>query len=94
MRLDIDTHMWHIHYIVHRVIQTSSIIPYSQNMAVIKFGSLVSNAVLAELYLVVWYTGVAICTYMWFNLVVERHTTKPPNLIPRQLSGYTIILLC
>ena len=45
---------------------------------------------LVDLNLAVWY-GIAIHTCTWkkkladFNLVVERHTAKPPNLIPRQI---------
>ena len=47
---------------------------------------------LADLNMAVWY-GIAIrtCVHVHgkkvadFNLAVERHTTKPPNLIPRQI---------
>ena len=45
---------------------------------------------LVDLNLAVWY-GIGIYTYLRkknladFNLAVLTHTTKPPNLIPRQI---------
>ena len=74
----------------------------SLNLAVLPQMTFLTLKVLADLNLVVWY-GITIraCTRKKladFYLVAERHTAKPPNLIPHQIfrlyGKFLLYLLC
>ena len=79
---------------VHREKYVSSI-PYSRkycrSLNLVVLPQTMFLTPLVDLNLAVWYS-IAICTCIHaeeklvdFNLAVERHTAKPPNLIPRQI---------